>query len=484
MSRSTDPPNDDAPLDPQVERLVAYLDGELPPEEGERFESELVDDPAARTRLEDLGRVWNALDALPRATAPASFTQSTVEMAATAGDRPATIDGPSAKRRGWLGVGLLVAGIAASLGWLFTVGLSGALDRRDLIDLPAAVHATALEQATSVGFLRDLSRELSRLIEAYADEPRRFEADDWSTVQEEAIAPRRVWIDRRTPAELAALSDRMARFRALSEARQDAAREFSRELASQPDADELRRVALAYESAVSRLPASEQARLRELNDADRLRELKRRFASDLVRAALFRLTDEEAARLREAIARLADRPAVVRQRIDRLLGERGLPEEPIDRFTLLTAAIARSPQRAPRELQSRSDRLIEFWRVNAESAAEALPDRVRRRLADADSDRDLARGWLLILTEAAPRDAESVFLTRLSNDQIDRALQLPRDRFNESLVERVAAPPPTRGPGLIEGAFGPPPGGPPGFGGRGPGRRGPPGPPPRGPRGP
>ncbi|MEN0109841.1 MAG: hypothetical protein AAF805_03875 [Planctomycetota bacterium] len=480
MSQAADPPNDDAPLDPQVERLVAYLDGELPPAEGERFESELVDDPAARSRLEDLGRVWNALDALPRATAPASFTQSTVEMAATSGARPRGND-ESPPPRGWIGVGLMLAGVAASLGWLLTVGLSGALDRRDLVDLPAALHATALEEATSIDFLRRLSRRGGRLIDAYADEPRTFDAEDWATVQQPAIAPRRVWLDQRSPAEIAELSDRVARFRALSPSRQAALREQAAAIAQDRDAGELRRVALAYESALSRLPASQRASLREMPDAERIAALTRGVARELIRAADLRLTDEEAERLLAAFDRAPTGRRAVRDRFAEFFGGGRLPESPIDRFALMTTVVANAPDRLPPGREEQRDAVFRLWGAYADRLAEALPDRVRGELDRNRSKRDHAADWLIVLREASPRDAESVFTTRLSNDEISRALLLPRDRFNESLAEQVAPPLPPAPPVAPGGGLRPPrdaPFGPPG--GWQPGRRGPP--PPRGDR--
>jgi anti-sigma factor RsiW len=50
---------------PNAEELVAYLDGELPPDDCRRVERRLAEDDDYRQRLRDLDQAWEALDALP-----------------------------------------------------------------------------------------------------------------------------------------------------------------------------------------------------------------------------------------------------------------------------------------------------------------------------------------------------------------------------------------------------------------------------------
>ena len=52
---------------PASEELVAYLDGELPPDDCRRVEERLAADDDYRQQLRDLDQAWEALDALPHA---------------------------------------------------------------------------------------------------------------------------------------------------------------------------------------------------------------------------------------------------------------------------------------------------------------------------------------------------------------------------------------------------------------------------------
>ena len=63
MSSLTDPQPD-----PVTDEIVAYLDGELAPQDSRRVESRLATDEEFRQELNELDRAWDALDALPAAT--------------------------------------------------------------------------------------------------------------------------------------------------------------------------------------------------------------------------------------------------------------------------------------------------------------------------------------------------------------------------------------------------------------------------------
>lgn len=68
--------------DTRFPELVAYLDGELAPEEKTEVETRLADDPEYRRELAQLQKTWDLLDILPSVEATEAFTQSTVEMVA------------------------------------------------------------------------------------------------------------------------------------------------------------------------------------------------------------------------------------------------------------------------------------------------------------------------------------------------------------------------------------------------------------------
>ena len=85
MSSVTDP----HPEQP-AEELVAYLDGELPPEECRHIEARLAADADYRQQLRDLDQAWEALDALPTRKANDDFARTTMELVTVAAQADAS----------------------------------------------------------------------------------------------------------------------------------------------------------------------------------------------------------------------------------------------------------------------------------------------------------------------------------------------------------------------------------------------------------
>ena len=65
-----------------LERLTAYLDGELDAADASEVERRLSAEPTWAAELQRLQRAWDLLDRLPRAEVGANFTHTTVEMIA------------------------------------------------------------------------------------------------------------------------------------------------------------------------------------------------------------------------------------------------------------------------------------------------------------------------------------------------------------------------------------------------------------------
>ncbi len=61
-----------------TERLVAYLDGELPESDARDVEQSLASDPAMRAEVEQLNRAWDMLDLLERPNASGEFSHRTL----------------------------------------------------------------------------------------------------------------------------------------------------------------------------------------------------------------------------------------------------------------------------------------------------------------------------------------------------------------------------------------------------------------------
>ena len=138
-------------------------------------------DPAA-----DLGPVWDALDALPRAAASATLAATTVELAAVAGARGSRgASGASRHLVRWIGRGVAVAAalLAGIVAGRFTAPDP---DVRVLEHLPLVQHLDLLREAGSTKFLEEMQRRryplpprvlVRQSPEARDAERRQFEAD-------------------------------------------------------------------------------------------------------------------------------------------------------------------------------------------------------------------------------------------------------------------------------------------------------------------
>src|SRR6185295_10566300 len=81
---------DPQPDPPPTDELVAYLDGELPPDDCRRVESRLATDDEYRQQLHELDRAWEALDALPANAVDDGFARTTIELACVAAEADLT----------------------------------------------------------------------------------------------------------------------------------------------------------------------------------------------------------------------------------------------------------------------------------------------------------------------------------------------------------------------------------------------------------
>lgn len=143
------------------EELVAYLDGELTPEQSTRIERRMAEDPAYRARLNQLERAWDLLDTLNRSEADDDFVHSTVEMVAVqAVEEAKTQKLRTVQRRnfGWVAMVLLV--LAGTGITYFTIKNRLAQPNRDLVrDLPLIERVDDYRNIDSLDFVKQLERE-------------------------------------------------------------------------------------------------------------------------------------------------------------------------------------------------------------------------------------------------------------------------------------------------------------------------------------
>lgn len=146
---------------PEVdEELVAYLDGELPPERSQQIEQRLGIDPEYRRRLRDLERTWELLDELPAGEPTSAFTKSTLEMVVTQAtrsqqERRRTVLTIPLRVLAFVGLPLLLCG--AAFAW--TRSLQNAPYQQLLRDLPVIENVDLYGTVENVRFLEMLSQE-------------------------------------------------------------------------------------------------------------------------------------------------------------------------------------------------------------------------------------------------------------------------------------------------------------------------------------
>src|SRR5215207_4761082 len=145
----------------RLEEIVAYLDGELSPEESARVEQRMASDESYRRQLQSIERAWLALDQLPQEYVDDRFSRTTMEMAVKAAAtevQERTMALPVVQRRRWLST-VLAACAAAALGFLvFRLAWQGS-DRVLLADLPVVDNVDVYTQFDSPVFIRSLQEE-------------------------------------------------------------------------------------------------------------------------------------------------------------------------------------------------------------------------------------------------------------------------------------------------------------------------------------
>lgn len=157
--------------DPFTEKLVAYLDGELPEAAARDVEQSLASDPEVRADVEKLNRAWELLDLLPRPTASGEFSSRTLvtlkaaeaptDFAFTDEPTPTVVvktqNGkvPSAKPLiVWIASLLVVAVLCFVLGRLARQSSPDPL----LDDLPLIETLDLYQEIGDIEFLRDFQR--------------------------------------------------------------------------------------------------------------------------------------------------------------------------------------------------------------------------------------------------------------------------------------------------------------------------------------
>lgn len=320
----TNDPSNDA----QLEEIVAYLDGELPPDECARVERRLASDEDFRQQLQSVERAWNALDELPLPTVDDKFSRTTMTLAVQAAAEEVqakTTALPVIERRRRLSTAL-TAVAAAALGFL-AVRLAWHDPNADLVaDLPVIDNLDIYTQVRDAAFLRSLRGEITDQFEELAGESSDLSARLKRFQIVTAPDQRDGWLRDLSPAERTNLRAKANRFRDLPPEEQQRLRELHAEVAA-PDADDLRQTLLIYQQWLRGLPPDRQFELRSMGAAERVDAI-RQWAAEMRDDSLFALSEAELRSLFQSLREpLADIRRVVTRNVkfgaNRDKGDRG-----------------------------------------------------------------------------------------------------------------------------------------------------------------
>ena len=441
---STSPAQPDAP---DADELVAYLDGELSPDECRRIERRLTNDADYRRRLAELDQAWSALDELPTATVDDDFARTTIEMVAVAAEQEAKrqshiLAASGKRRRLWIvagGVALAAAAFAATR--TFVPNRNRAL----IDDLPVIAQFDVLSEVGNIDYLRGLAKlDLESASRAAATEPDAPEDSAWQ--EWDSIDARRRWIESLSPDKKAALAAKLDRFERLPHDEQDRLRNLQREIAAADDRQQLDATLANYAVWLQGRTAGERLTLRDpkFTTPERLEHAKQ-LDDASAREARRQLSLEDEKALQESVL------ALVEERRGELLQElrRGRPdsEQRIDRLGHLSsgqvalviigrdlfAEQRREQPGQPREqLERRRDQLI------ARLTAQLSPDAQQyfESLRNPERGRQLYR-WTYeaLAPKLGPEKLEQYFVQDLTNDEREYLLGLPLPEMEERLQQ-------------------------------------------------
>ncbi|MBL9164110.1 MAG: hypothetical protein JNL18_15380 [Planctomycetaceae bacterium] len=414
----------------RLEEIVAYLDGELSPEESARVEQRLAADENYRQQLQSIERAWLALDQLPQEYVDDRFSRTTMEMAVKAAATEVherTIALPVVQRRRRLS-SVLAACAAAALGFLvFRLAWQGP-DRALLADLPVIDNVDVYTQIDSPEFLRSLQAELGDDLHELGGQPH--------------VAPERVdrlrvvshedgrdeWLGQLNDEERTSLRSKFNRFRQLPAEEQQRLRRLHAEIAAAPDAEELQAAMLAYNEWLSGLPPARQFELRTMQPiSERVRAVER-WADDMRDDALLTLTDDELRRfirrIRDPLAELQfDAARDVVKSDDMRKGNRG------------NGAMLNLPNAMARQVAAGMARPGEFQ----EAVLEALPERTHEKFKSLEPPQKIDRimTWLRqsesLQGEVSQETLERFFAEELDAETRAELLSLPPDEMEKAL---------------------------------------------------
>jgi hypothetical protein len=420
------------PETPDIDELVAYLDGELSAEDARLVERRLANDADYRQKLTELEQAWSALDALPQTAAGENFARTTIEMVAVAAEKDLSttkveVEATEARRK-WLTVaaGVAIAVAAFAAGRLLVPTHDDAL----VATLPVVAQLDVLTQVGSIDYLQGLSE-----LEIQPDPRHEEAAEAWSAVSElRSPEERRAWIEGLSQEKKAELAARFERFNRLQPAEKDRLFALDRAIDESTGHKELEATLATYASWIQSRTQGEQLELRD-RDVSTAERLKR--AEQLVqrsnRAAQRPLSLEDEHALQEAILEIVDkrRPEFLRSIGGEGNGDAERRVSSMSAGRVALAIIGRDLWNDDRRRQLQ-DQLVSRLSPEAQEYFDQLDNRRKGRQL---------WQWTFQALEPSlrPQSLEDFFAKDLTNDQREYLLGLPYSEMEEQLQQLYMA---------------------------------------------
>ena len=229
---------DNAPIDPDDELLVSYLDGELSREDETDLENRLVASETLRARLQTLQSGWDLLDDLPEATPSLKLVESTLEMAVSDLEDIKT-------SQPWVLPTLklpLIVLVTSLLGIGAAFGVSQSIKsqtyKQQLDDLAIVENLDAYLRGGDIELMRLLasSENWASMVSA-GREIDEFIPANPNAVSETPLEEREEVVQKLPIEKLSQLNLRWERFNALSQEDQEKVRRTAAAVRSQPDSE-------------------------------------------------------------------------------------------------------------------------------------------------------------------------------------------------------------------------------------------------------
>ncbi|TWU36003.1 anti-sigma factor family protein [Novipirellula artificiosorum] len=301
--------SDNAPLDPDDELLVAYVDGELDNQLRGGLEERLLEDEALRRRLQELQRGWDYLDDLAGSTPNEKLVESTMELVVADLVKPQQTQHRSLWPIRWP-MAVTAISLASILVTAVVIGMVRSHQyRAQLADLAIAENLDAYYYGNDLQLMRGLAINESwaktiALMREIGDlqTPKPLVANLPMDQRESVIAEMPL-------ADRAQLGYRWNRFERLKPEDQERLRATASEAADQPDSDRLLETMQAYAVWRETLPSDLRDKI-ESNNLDERREAIR-IAMDKTQLDLSRrsgeiLSDETIERIDYTLHRILD----------------------------------------------------------------------------------------------------------------------------------------------------------------------------------